>query len=153
MDNLELFTSLVSLFQPLHQCRRLVPCSLRPVRKSTAGLSVALFWPTNPPGVASVANTCTCSKSKISNSKKRRLRRKKCKLKAEVTLDCPLDDAHHPASVSPSMQSDGYSAASAIQQDSTTTKQLLMMAANLWKLTSISLSAVIILLPYLLSLS
>ena len=78
MDNLELFTSLVSLFQPLHQCRRLVPCSLRPVGMSGNPLldcmSVALFWPTNPPGVASVANTS--SKSKISNSKKRRLKKK-----------------------------------------------------------------------------
>ena len=44
------------------------------VRKSTAGLSVTLFWPTNPPGVASVANTS--SKSKLSNSKKRRLKKK-----------------------------------------------------------------------------
>ena len=73
------------------------------VRKSSAGLSVSLFWPTNPAGAAGVA-----SKSKphnnISKSKKRRLRRMKCKPEAvkqqpmQVRASASFDVAHHPAS-------------------------------------------------------
>ena len=71
---MEPFTGLVSLFQLFQEAGVLPSEASWNIRKSTAGLSLILFWPNN-----SAKSASRNSIGKISKSKKRRMRRLKRK--------------------------------------------------------------------------
>jgi hypothetical protein len=79
------FTGLVSLSQFLYLCKRqgvLLTEASWNIRKSTAGLSLTLFWPSKSAVAPSIK-----SSGKRGKSKKRLMRRLKRKGKPEVVID------------------------------------------------------------------